>query len=99
MIPFPKPGKKKKKKRGLSPEQRNRVYREVIERDIVCQNPGCNSGWPLDLPHHVVFKSQGGLDTESNLVFLCCECHRLIHAEGKLKVSGVYPDFVFEEQK
>ena len=69
----------------------------VINRDKVCQNLFCESGWPLDIPHHVIFKSASGSDCPSNLTLLCCRCHRLIHHEGKLKVSGIYPDFVFEE--
>ena len=97
MKPHPKPGKKKKKKRGLPPAQRNKIYQEVIERDEVCQNPYCKIGWPLDIPHHVKKKSQYGLDIESNLVLLCVHCHGLIHSRGLLKVSGVYPDWEFTE--
>lgn len=30
-------------------------------------------------PHHVLFKSRGGGDTEDNLVMLCYECHCQVH--------------------
>ena len=33
--------------------------------------------------HHIVFKSQGGSNSMSNLVSLCCDCHEKIH-KGKL---------------
>lgn len=70
----------------------------VIERDDeTCQNPFCRHGWPLDIPHHVKFKSRGGGDVEDNLITLCVHCHRMIHNSGRLKCSGVYPDVIFEE--
>ena len=34
--------------------------------------------------HHVIYRSQGGADTLDNLVTLCEECHRKLHA-GELK--------------
>ena len=89
--------KYKKKKRGLPPAERDKVYKDVFARDRKCQNPFCKSGSPLDNPHHVVKKSQYGKDTPENLVLLCCSCHRLIHHSGRLKVTGEYPDFVFTE--
>lgn len=95
MNPQPKPGKKKKKKRGVSPEKLKKIYAEVIERDVVCQNPYCESGWPLDWPHHVTKKSQYGLDDPKNLVLLCCHSHRQIHHTGELKVTGEYPNWTF----
>ena len=33
--------------------------------------------------HHIVFKSEGGSNSMSNLVSLCCDCHEKIH-KGKL---------------
>ena len=91
VYPIEKPGKKKKKKRGLLPAQRDKVYREVIDRDVVCQNPFCKSGWPLDIPHHVDKKSAGGLDIPKNLTLTCVQCHRLIHDEW-INVTGAAPD-------
>lgn len=33
--------------------------------------------------HHIRFRSQGGTDTEDNLILLCNECHH-VHAHGEL---------------
>jgi 5-methylcytosine-specific restriction endonuclease McrA len=37
--------------------------------------------------HHRIFKSQGGLDEDENLVACCWKCH---HAHGKLKNRPLY---------
>lgn len=39
-------------------------------------------------PHHVIFKSAGGLDVLNNLITLCRKCHDDIHA-GRLRVEIV----------
>ena len=36
--------------------------------------------------HHIVFRSQGGSDEESNLVTLCHTCHKDLH-EGKIRLG------------
>src|SRR5690554_2688355 len=36
---------------------------------IVCGNPNTER-------HHIVFKSQGGLDADWNIIRLCPKCHR-----------------------
>lgn len=43
--------------------------------------------------HHIVPLSQGGGNRESNLVFLCAECHKKAHAyvNNRVKESGDYP--------
>ena len=99
VYPIEKQGKKKKKKRGLPPAQRNKIYREVIERDQVCMNPFCSDGFPLDIPHHIKKKSQGGLDIAENLITLCCACHRKIHHTAELNVTGIFPDLVWYQNK
>lgn len=35
--------------------------------------------------HHIVRQSQGGLDIELNLIYVCRECHMQIHAKKKLE--------------
>lgn len=90
VYPHKKPGKKRKKKRGVSPAKLKKIYADVIERDVVCQNPYCDSGWPLDWPHHIIKRSAGGPDDPANLTLCCKKCHRLIHDEW-LNVSGVAP--------
>jgi HNH endonuclease len=44
----------------------------------------CNATGALT-PHHIVFKSQGGDDSLSNLITLCLACHSDIH-EGRLGI-------------
>jgi hypothetical protein len=67
------------------------LFKYVVERDVVCQNPFCEAGWPLDAPHHVKKRSQGGEDKPENLTLPCVVCHRLIHDEW-VKVEGYAPD-------
>lgn len=54
------------------------LYDRVFDRDnYLCVECGSNQ---LDrAPHHKIFKSQGGEDTEENLVTLCVKCHGLAH--------------------
>lgn len=98
--PHPKPGKKKKKKRGVSPAQLKKVYADVLERDnYTCQNPHCESGYPVDPPHHIVKRSQGGKDEPGNLITLCMSCHRKIHHTATLDIKGVHPELEFIVKK
>ena len=55
---------------------------EVFERDnYTCQI--CGKKHERLEVHHIVFKSEGGSNSMSNLVSLCCDCHEKIH-KGKL---------------
>ena len=62
----------------------------VLNRDTyTCQ---CCKGKHKDSKlevHHIVFRSQGGSDEESNLITLCHTCHKNLHS-GKIhpKLSG-----------
>lgn len=62
----------------------------VLNRDnYTCQ---CCKGKHKDSKlevHHIVFRSQGGCDEESNLITLCHTCHKDLHS-GKInpKLSG-----------
>lgn len=39
-------------------------------------------------PHHVIYKSRGGGDTEDNLVMLCADCHyRVHHGSGGAEIT------------
>ena len=52
----------------------------VLERDnYTCQGEKCPGKFALDSPHHIIFKSQGGSDTEDNLITLCRYCHGKRH--------------------
>jgi hypothetical protein len=35
--------------------------------------------------HHIVRRSQGGMDIELNLIYVCRECHAKIHAKKNLE--------------
>lgn len=70
------------------------VRRAVLDRDNwQCQVCGVTGENRLHL-HHVVYRSQGGKDDESNLVTVCHRCHRSIH-EGKVRVVLVLVDGVY----
>lgn len=62
----------------------------VLNRDnYTCQ---CCKGKRKDSKlevHHIIFRSQGGSDEESNLITLCHTCHKALH-NGKInpKLSG-----------
>ena len=62
----------------------------VLNRDnYTCQYcKGKHKDSKLEV-HHIVFRSQGGSDEESNLITLCHTCHKKLHS-GKinLKLSG-----------
>ena len=67
------------KTRGGRPNLPQAAYRALVTAleivcDHRCENPWCRSKAFLD-PHHVVKRSQGGLDTPDNLVMLCRICH------------------------
>lgn len=62
----------------------------VLNRDnYTCQ---CCKGKHKDSKlevHHIIFRSQGGSDEESNLITLCHTCHRDLHSgEITTKLSG-----------
>lgn len=62
----------------------------VLNRDsYTCQ---CCKGKHRDSKlevHHIVFRSQGGSDEESNLITLCHTCHSLLHnGEIELNLKG-----------
>ena len=84
----------KKKPIRLSPYKLMRLKAQCLARDKVCQY----SNEPFALQaHHIKFLSQGGSDILENLVMVSAEVHDRIHKLGTLKVSGVWPDLVWEE--
>ncbi|MBW1877628.1 MAG: HNH endonuclease [Deltaproteobacteria bacterium] len=56
-------------------------FGKVKERDrFVCQNPECGRRSLRAHAHHLVFRSEGGSDDETNGVAVCSGCHlRLAH--------------------
>lgn len=61
----------------------------VLNRDnYICQ---CCKGKRKDSKlevHHIVFQSQGGSDSQENLITLCHTCHSLLHS-GKISLDKV----------
>lgn len=62
----------------------------VLNRDdYTCQHcKGKRKDSKLEV-HHIIFRSKGGSDEESNLITLCHTCHKALHSgKIKLKLNG-----------
>ena len=69
--------------RGLDPK----IARAVFERDgWKCRH--CQNRNGLH-PHHIIFKSHGGLDALNNLITLCSCCHIEGIHRGHLKLDFI----------
>jgi 5-methylcytosine-specific restriction endonuclease McrA len=67
----------KQPRQRLDPELYERLREQVLRRDCwKCQ--GCGTRSNLEV-HHRQFRSQGGNDSEVNLITLCVECHASHH--------------------
>ena len=72
----------------LPPEEYKKLCILVLRRDHwKCRCCGRRDGLHV---HHIVYRSQGGLDVMENLIALCHQCHdkvhnhlTVIHLEGK----------------
>jgi len=63
-----------------------KLRQQILQRDgWRCQACGSLSGVEV---HHIERRSQQGEDAEDNLITLCSNCHRAIHAR-----SGDRPEF------
>ena len=61
----------------LDPELYERLREQVLRRDgWRCQSCGARSNLEV---HHKEFRSQGGDDSEENLITLCAGCHEAKH--------------------
>jgi predicted HNH restriction endonuclease len=70
----------------LPPEEYRALCRRVLDRDgWRCRFCGFRNTLSV---HHVIFRSEGGVDESWNLCTLCAICHDLIHAY-KLFISVV----------
>lgn len=57
------------------------LRRALVARDRHCRMPGCDAPvWRCE-PHHVVHWSDGGATSLANMLLLCANCHRDVHAE------------------
>ncbi len=63
----------------LPPDEYKTLCRRVLERDgWRCRNPRCGMRNGLHV-HHIIFRSEMGVDESWNLVAVCSDCHNLIH--------------------
>ena len=61
----------------LPPEQYMLLCRKILQRDNWrCRSCQLRSNLHV---HHIVFRSQGGLDDDKNLITVCNSCHEGIH--------------------
>jgi len=61
----------------IDPGSFERLRQQVLRRDgWTCQHCGTKSNLEV---HHKEFRSQGGDDSEPNLITLCFACHSLAH--------------------
>lgn len=56
-----------------------KTIKEICERDNY-QCVRCGSYYLESIPHHVIYKSQGGHGTKRNGVSICRDCHNEAHA-------------------
>ncbi len=64
----------------LNPEEYNELKQYIFDRDgWRCRS--CNSRNNLHA-HHIVYRSQGGEDTDENICTLCESCHSGLHLGG-----------------
>jgi len=61
----------------LNPESYEKLRQKVLRRDAWrCQSCGAMANLEV---HHKEFRSQGGDDSEDNLITLCSTCHAHAH--------------------
>jgi 5-methylcytosine-specific restriction endonuclease McrA len=62
----------------LDPERYRQLKMKILQRDgWECQACGSLAGLEI---HHIQRRSQSGDDSEGNLITLCSDCHRAMHA-------------------
>ena len=67
----------------MAPKLYERLRHEILNRDgWRCQQ--CGSSKNLDV-HHIKQRSALGADAETNLITLCRNCHRHVHASPDSK--------------
>jgi len=64
--------------------------KEILRRDrYCCSVSGCQNRQWLNV-HHIIFRSEGGVTVEGNLITVCTACHANLH-RGWLQVRGEPP--------
>ena len=71
----------------LDPESYERLRQQVLQRDgWKCQT--CGSMWHVEV-HHKEFRSQGGADSDENLITLCVSCHSELHRPARSSMHDI----------
>ncbi len=98
MKSYPKTKQIKLKGKALTDLKLKVWERDLIDGYPVCQHCFGANNSPIDsFPHHIIFKSKIRLDVIWNLITLCRECHRLVHA--RLLFVNLEFEFTFENPK
>jgi hypothetical protein len=85
-----------KQQRKTDTEKQHRDCNRLVDlRDHricrVCGRPSNPEGIGLlerGHRHHLVYRSQGGLDESRNVLTLCAGCHDEVHVKGTLRLEG-----------
>ncbi|MHA7967734.1 HNH endonuclease [Paenibacillus sp. CAU 1782] len=73
-----------KPRRGVSGKFSAKTIKIIKERDgWRCVR--CGSYYIEPVPHHIIYRSQGGPGTVDNGVCVCPECHRLAHSSRAVR--------------
>lgn len=92
----------------LKPGRRSRGVASTLREEVARRDGGCRGRallpdvpcWGRLDPHHVLRRSQGGLDEASNLVTLCRSHHDWVHAHpAESKRLGLLRTPTTEEPK
>lgn len=99
-------GETKKKIKRLHDQAWSKISAQVSLRDkMTCRVCGCQTTrWEVGRPewwgtcHHLVYRSAGGTDELSNLVWLCFKCHQAEH-DHELSITGTASALTIERLK
>ena len=69
----------KKKRIKLSRKAWERQRVRLWEDCRHCRECGCYLMLEQAIPHHIVFRSQGGGDEAENVLIVCNRCHEKLH--------------------
>jgi hypothetical protein len=75
---------REKPRRGVAGKFSTKTIKSIIERDNG-QCVRCGSHYIESVPHHVIYRSAGGLGTVDNGVTICRPCHYLAHSKREVR--------------
>ena len=58
----------------------------------------CNKESEYLEAHHIIPKSRGGFDNDSNLIKICIDCHSLVHEVGFKRGKGLISTAIKKKQ-